>query len=365
MVGGPNKNRTVLSGGGQMIARISSIFVALCLITAAEGLLAPAAAQQSQASAGDWVMPRTPDGHPDFQGTWTNVTITPFERPQDQDSPILSFEEVQARQDNEVARVERRAQPSDPNRGAPTTGGGVGGYNNVYIDRGSNIAIVNGQYRSSLITNPSDGRRPDLTPEGQQRMEERQAVRAQFAQYDHPELRPLGERCIMSFGSSAGPPMIPNTFYNNNYIFVQTADHILIMSEMVHDARIIRIGDGPRLPPHVRPWMGDSWAHWEGDALVIETTNLNPLQTFRRIPPTEHLKVTERLTRVEGGILYEFTVDDPTTYTSSWGGEIPFRPLNDRVYEYACHEGNYALSNILSGERYQERMEAAEEANRR
>ena len=258
-----------------------------------------------------------------------------------------------------------RAQPSDPNRGAPRAGGSVGGYINVYIDRGNNIATVNGEYRSSLITVPADGRRPDLTAEGQQRMAERRALRGQFAQYDHPELRPLGERCIMSFGSSAGPPMIPNTFYNNNYIFVQTADHILIMSEMVHDARVIEIGDSPRLPAHVRPWMGDSRARWEGDALVIETTNINPRQTFRGIPPTEHLVVNERLTRVEGGILYEFTVDDPTTYSSAWGGEIPFRALNDRVYEYACHEGNYALSNILSGERYQERMEAEEESNRR
>ena len=348
-----------------MIARYSSILVALCLITAAVGPLASAAAQQSQASAGDWVMPRTPDGRPDFQGTWTNVTITPFERPEDQESPVISWEEVQERQDREVARVVRRAEPSDPNRGAPQAGGGVGGYNNVYIDRGNNIAIVNGEYRSSLITHPSDGRRPDLTLEGQVRMADRRAFRAQFAQYDHPELRPLGERCIMSFGSSAGPPMIPNTFYNNNYIFVQTADHILIMSEMVHDARVIEIGDSPRLPSHVRPWMGDSRARWEGDALVIETTNINPLQTFRGIPPTEHLKVTERLTRVESGILYEFTVDDPTTYSGTWGGEIPFRPLNDRVYEYACHEGNYALSNILSGERYQERLEAEEESNRR
>ncbi len=221
-----------------MIARYSSILVALCLITAAAGPLASAAAQQSQASAaGDWVMPRTPDGRPDFQGTWTNVTITPFERPEDQESPVLSWEEVQERQNREVARVVRRAQPSDPNRGAPQAGGGVGGYNNVYIDRGTNIAIVNGQYRSSLITRPSDGRRPALTPEGEQRLAERTTFRAQFEQYDHPELRPLGERCIMSFGSSAGPPMIPNTFYNNNYIFVQTADHILIMSEMVHGFR--------------------------------------------------------------------------------------------------------------------------------
>ena len=354
-----------------MIARYSTILCALCLVIAADGFVASAAAQ-TQTNA-DWVLPRTPDGRPDFQGTWTNVTITPFERPEDQDSPILTFEDVERLQGRAEARIERGARPSDPDRLAPPVGGdgstggagNVGGYNNVYIDRGTNIAIVNGQYRSSLITRPSDGRRPALTPEGEQRLAERTTFRAQFEQYDHPELRPLGERCMMSFGSSAGPPMIPNTFYNNNYIFVQTPDHILIMSEMVHDARVIPIGDGPRLPPHVRPWMGDSWARWEGDALVIETTNLNPRQTFRGIPPTEHLKVTERLTRVEGGILYEFTVDDPTTYSSPWGGEIPFRPLNDRVYEYACHEGNYALSNILSGERYQERMKAQEESNRR
>ncbi len=357
-----------------MIARYSSLLVAFCLITAAQGLLAPAAAQQSQSSANaDWVVPRTPDGHPDFQGTWTNVTITPFERPRDQDSPILTFEEVERLQGNAESWIERGAQASDPDRAAPPVGGilarpgsaGAYNYNNVYIDHGTNIAIVDGQYRSSLITRPADGRRPALTPEGQQRMAERRAFRGQFAQYDHPELRPLGERCIMSFGSSAGPPMMPNNFYNNNYIFVQTPDHILIMSEMVHDSRVIPIGDSQRLPPHVRPWMGDSRAHWEGDALVIETTNINPQQTFRGIPPTEHLKVTERLTRVETGILYEFTVEDPTTYTSPWGGEIPFRPLNDRVYEYACHEGNYALSNILSGERYQERLEAAAEEGAR
>ncbi len=346
------------------MARYSSILVALCLITAAQGLLAPAAAQQSQSSAtADWLVPRTPDGHPDFQGTWTNETITPFERPRDQDSPILTFEEVQELQGGAVARIERGARPSDPDRAAPRAGGNVGGYNNVYMDRGINIAIVNGEFRSSLLTHPSDGRRPDLTPEGERRRAEERAIRAQFEQYDHPEIRGLGERCIMSFGSSAGPPMIPNTAYNNNYIFVQTADHIMIMSEMVHDARIIRIGDGPRLPPHIRPWMGDSWGRWEGDALVVETTNLNPIQAFRGIRPSEDLKVTERFTRVEGGILYEFTVDDPTTYSEPWGGEIPFRPLNDRVYEYACHEGNYALSNILSGARYQERLEAEEQGN--
>ena len=348
-----------------MITRYSTILVTLCLMIAAEELVASAAAQSRTSAAGDQVVPRTPDGHPDFQGTWTNETITPFERPEDQESPILTWEEVQELQGGAVTRIERGARPSDPDRPAPQAGGSVGGYNNVYMDRGTNIAIVNGEFRSSLLTIPANGRRPDLTPEGESRRAAYRAERDQFEQYDHPEVRGLGERCIMSFGSSAGPPMIPNTAYNNNYIFVQTADHIMIMSEMVHDARIIRIGDGPRLPPHVRPWMGDSWGRWEGDALVVETTNFHPLQAFRGIRPSEHLHVTERFTRVAEGILYEFMVDDPTTYTSPWGGQIPYRPLNDRVYEYACHEGNYALSNILSGARYQERMKAEEQSNRR
>ena len=359
-----------------MITRYSTILVALCLMTAAEGLVASAAAQQSPASAaGSWVVPRTPDGHPDLQGNWTNVTITPFERPEDQESPVITWEEVQERQGDAVDVIVRRTQPSDPDRPAPqpgevsrcsnppTTAGC--GYNVVYFDRGTTIAIVNGEPRSSLLTNPSDGRRPALTPEGERRVAAYRATREPFEQYDHPELRPLAERCLMSFGSSAGPPMIPNTAYNSNYTIVQTADHILIMAEMVHDARIIRIGDGPRLPPHIRPWMGDSWGRWEGDALVVETTNFHPSQTFRGIPPSEHLKVTERFTRMDEGILYEFTVDDPTTYSSPWGGEIPFKPLNDRLYEYACHEGNYAMPAVLSGARYQERLEAQEKPDSR
>ena len=360
-----------------MITRYSTILVTLCLMTAAEGLVASAAAQQSPASAaGSWVVPRTPDGHPDLQGNWTNKTITPFERPEDQESPVLTLEEVQERQGYAEDWYVRRAQPTDPDRPAPqpgevsrcsllptsgstTTGCG---YNGVYFERGTDIAIVNGEFRSSLLTNPSDGRRPALTPEGERRVAAYRATREPFEQYDHPELRPLAERCLMS-RSRAGL-MIPGA-YNNNYTIVQTADHILIMAEMIHEARIIRIGDGPRLPPHIRPWMGDSWGRWEGDALVVETTNFHPLQTYRGIPPSEHLKITERFTRMDEGILYEFTVDDPTTYSSPWGGEMPFKPLNDQVYEFACHEGNYALSAVLSGARYQERLEAQEKSDSR
>ena len=222
------------------------------------------------------------------------------------------------------------------------------------------MAVVDGEPISSLVTHPANGRRPALTPEGERRMQESRDFRGRFGEYDHPELRPLAERCLVSFGSPAGPPMIPNGGYNSNYTIVQTADHVMIMTEMVHDARIIRIGDGPRLPPNIRPWFGDSWGRWEGDALVVETTNINPQQGLRGAPPpSEHMRVTERFTQVdEETILYEFTVDDPTMYTQAWGGKVPIKKLHDRLYEYACQEGNYALTGVLSGARYQERMEA-------
>ena len=339
-----------------MKVRYPASFLVLLAITAFSGLCSQLDGQVNPLEAEQWVIPRTPDGHPDFQGNWTNKTITPFERAEDQ-GPVFSWDQVATLEGRAEARVERGAQASDPNRPPPRAGRSTGGYNNVYIDRGDRVAIVHGEPRSSLLTHPSDGRRPPFTQAGEQRIADYRAFRRQFGTYDNPENRPLGERCIMSFGSSAGPPMIPNSFYNNNYTIVQTADHIMILTEMVHDVRIIRFGEPDPLPAHVRPWMGDSWGHWEGDTLVVETTNIYPLQTFRGIPPSEHLKVTERFTRADGEtILYEFTVDDPTTYTEPWGGEIPFRAFDDLLYEYSCHEGNYALTNILSGARYQERQ---------
>ncbi len=332
-----------------MSIRKSTSLLLLCIAPATAGLLSPAAAQQ-------WVMPRTPAGHPDLQGNWTNVTITPFER-QEGRSPVFTREEV----DNLVGRaagvIEAGARPSDPDRPPPTAGGSTGGYNNVYFDRAQRVAVVNGEYRTSLVTFPPDGRRPELTPEARRRAAERREFRSQFEEFDHPEIRSLAERCIVSFGTSAGPPMIPNNAYNSNYTIVQTADHVTIMTEMVHDVRIIRLGEPDPLPAHIRPWFGDSWGRWEGNTLVVETTNINPNHPFRGVPFSEDGKVTERLTRVDAEtILYEFTVDDPTMYTQLWGGEIPFTQFNDLLYEYSCHEGNYALGNILSGARYQERQ---------
>ena len=329
--------------------------LALCFALLSVGLLSSAAVQAPAPEDGDWVMPRTPAGHPDLQGNWTNETITPFQRAEDQ-GPVLTAEEVATREERVEAQSTRGAAPLDPDRPPLEAANSVGGYNYVYFDRGDRVAIVNGEPRSSLLTSPPDGRVPAMTPAGEERMAEYREFRSQFDQYDNPENRSLAERCIMSFGSSAGPPMIPNSAYNNNYTIVQTADHVMIMTEMVHDARIIRLGEPRPLPAHMRPWMGDSWGRWEDDTLVVETTNIHPLQTFRGTPPSEHLKVLERFTRVdEETILYEFTYDDPTTYTEPWGGEIPYKRLNARVYEYSCHEGNYALMNVLSGARYQEK----------
>ena len=339
-----------------MSIRQSTSTFTLSLALLAAGLLSSAAVQSPASDDGDWVLPRTPAGHPDLQGNWNNETVTPFQRQADH-GPVFTAEEVATREGREADRIVAGAAPSDPNRPAPEAGARtVGTYNDFYWDRGNLVAIVNGEPRASLLTNPPDGRVPPMTPAGEERMAEYRAFRGQFGQYDNPENRPLAERCILSFGSSAGPPMIPNNAYNNNYTIVQNADFIMIMAEMVHDVRIIRLGEPRPLPAHVRPWMGDSWGRWEDDTLVVETTNIHPLQTFRSIPPSEHLKVTERFSRVdEETILYEFTYDDPTTYTKPWGGEIPYKSTDARVYEYSCHEGNYALSSVLSGARYQER----------
>ena len=354
-----------------MIARYSASFLVLGLAGASVGV-APlfAAAVELTPDQRQWVMPRTSDGHPDLQGNWSNATITPLGRPRGR-GPVLTPDQVAEIEGRREEFIEVLSATSDPNREAPAVGGvrtgdfafdaasgGTGGYNYVYIDGGDRVAIYNGESRSSLVTNPADGRIPSLTPEARQRRSERSEFNRQFGAYDNPENRPLSDRCLMSFGSNAGPPMLPNYFYNNNYTIVQTADHIMIMTEMVHDVRIIRMGERVPLPEQVRPWMGDSWGHWEGDTLVIETTNLHPLQRFNG-NPSDNLKVIERLTRVDQSTInYEFTVIDPETYTAEWGGEVPMKALEGLIYEYACHEGNYALGGILSGARYQERLEA-------
>jgi hypothetical protein len=336
-----------------MDVRRLMVFAAAGIMVALLCLASPAAGQAN----GNWVLPRTEFGHPDLQGNWSNATVTPVERPEGQ-GPILSSAEVARLEGREEERLENRLQPIDPERPPPAVTGSTGGYDGFYFDRGDEVAVVHGEPRSSLITHPADGRIPPLSAEGQRRREETQALRGRYGEWDHPELRPLGERCIMSFGSSAGPPMRPNYNYNNNYTIVQTADHVVILAEMVHDVRIIELGDGPRLPEEVQLWMGDSRGHWEGNTLVVETTNNHPRQSYTQ--GSRKYKVVERFTRVdENTLLYEFTVDDPTTYSQPWGGQIPMNRFDDMLYEYACHEGNYALEGIMRGGRF----EASQENN--
>jgi len=345
---------TSLDTGLRPRVRRPMLLVALVTLTG----VVPAATAQAPASArGAWQVPRTVDGHPDLQGNWTNSTLTPFERQADR-GPAYSWEEV--------ARIERGDEECPPNPGsvacgrAPRQGDSnearLSGneYNEVYWERGSRIAVVNGEPRTSLVTRPANGRIPDRTREARQAAQQRAAFRDQFGQYDHPELRPFAERCIL-FGSPQGPPMIPVGAYNSNYVIVQTADHVMIQSEMVHDVRVIRIGEPRPIPKHVRPYFGDSWGRWEGDVLVVETTNISPDQSVAGGPLSEDAKVIERFSRVdEETILYEFTVDDPATFTAPWGGQIPINKLHAELYEYGCHEGNYALEGVLRGARYEE-----------
>ena len=322
-------------------------------------------------------IPRTPDGKPDFTGNWTNATITPLERTANR--PLILTEDtareleigtrqaLAAREEtgDASAAATQAASPAAPAVSAEVAQferrwqagfGDVGGYNSFWVDTGERVLRLDGLPRSSILIDPPDGRVPPVTPEAQARAQAAAAARSQAGgEFDHPELRPLAERCMMSFGNNAGPPMLPNYWYNNNYTFVQTGQHLAVLIEMVHDTRVVRIG-GTHGPGPLRPWMGDSIGRWEGDTLVVETTNFHPQHGFRGA--WEHLRVTERFAYVDADtIRYRFTIDDPTTWTRSFTGELPFRrlPEGELVYEYACHEGNYALGGVLSGARAQER----------
>ena len=237
-----------------------------------------------------------------------------------------------------------------------------GGYNSFWIDRGSGGFQIDGQWRTSIIVDPDNGRRPALTPEGQRRARVRaerrrpNTGRAWWLEtdlnapgpYDDPELRPLAERCLLGFGSTSGPPMLP-VLYNNLKKLVQTQDHVMILVEMVHDARIIRLNQ-EHAPPDIRKWLGDSVGHWEGDTLVVDTTNFGDSRALTLA--SRDLHVVERFTRVDDEtLLYQFTVDDPTIWTAPWSGEYIWPSTTDRVYEYACHEANYSLGGILRGAR--------------
>ncbi|MDP8980465.1 MAG: hypothetical protein M3O35_07735 [Acidobacteriota bacterium] len=308
--------------------------------------LLPAQTPAAKSKSKNWTAPRTPDGKPDLQGVWTNATITPMERPKDlAGKPTLTDAEAAAYEKANAEELQKQDGQSDGPLIAAAGSSGTGGYNVLFVDRGTELARVDGVKRTSLIIDPPDGRMPPLTPEARQR---NAGMMRSFNNYDSVKTRPLSERCIIGFGSTSGPPMLP-VLYNNNYEVVQTPDHVMILVEMVHDARIVRL-NSTHAPANVRQWFGDSIGHWEGDTLVVDTTNFTDRTRFRG--SSENLHVVERFTRVDPStILYRATIDDPTTFTKAWTIEFPFVATKGPVYEYACHEGNYAMTDILGGAR--------------
>ncbi|HLX43399.1 MAG TPA: hypothetical protein VKR43_08190 [Bryobacteraceae bacterium] len=293
-----------------------------------------------------WTMPRAADGHPDLQGIWTNATITPMERPSAlANKPTLTDAEATAFEKRAADELNNLDGKSEGPLLAAAGSSGTGGYNVLFIDRGSELARVDGVKRTSLVVDPPDGKVPPMTPEARERIA---AMMRGFNRYDSVQERPLAERCLLGFGSTSGPPMMP-VLYNNNYQIVQTPSAVMILVEMVHDVRIVRI-NGTHAPANVRQWLGDSIGHWEGDTLVVDTTNFTDQTRFRG--SSENLHVIERFQRVDAGtILYRVTIDDPTTFSKVWTLEYPFRATSGPIYEYACHEGNYALTDILGGAR--------------
>ena len=312
-------------------------------------------------STGTWTPSRTFDGQIDLEGVWDFSTITPLERP-------VGLGDKQTFTDAEAATFEREENLRqnrdliDPKKGGGQyLPGSVIPYNEFWYERGSKIV---GSKRTSLIADPPDGRIPPLTPEAAKRLEA-QAAAARDEQLglvraDSPESRSLADRCILGF--NAGPPMTPGA-YNNHVQISQAPGYVTLLVEMVHDARIIPVDGSAHLPSRMRQYKGDSRGRWEGRTLVIDTTNFLRETSFRGSSANLHL--VERLTRVDADtLLYEFTVDDPRTWTRPWTAVVPMKKVDSPIYEYACHEGNYALRNILSGARAQEQAQAARERER-
>jgi hypothetical protein len=333
-------------------------------------LTAPALSQERDG------LPRMSDGRPDLSGTYDVSTLTPLERPREfGENLYLTPERATEIMETERLRVldrDRNRGPIEeapPEGGAPPVGvgdefretsgaGNVGGYNNFWTDRGTEVFTIDGKFRTSILVEPKDGRYPPMTEEAIERLSRRRQLRRPndgtawwlevdgVGPYDGPEMLGIAERCILGFTGAA--PTFPS-LYNNFKRLVHTPDHVMILIEMVHDARVVRM-NSEHPPADQRFWLGDSIGWWEGDTLVVETTNFHSQGTPRG--GSENMRVTERFSRMDdGNLLYRFTVEDETVWTAPWTGEYVWRSSDDKVYEYACHEGNYAMGNILRGAR--------------
>ncbi len=333
-----------------MTLRLFVSLGAATLIAAPAFLMAQTPAKPAVKKA--WTVPRTPDGHPDLQGVWSNATITRMERlPEFNGKLDLSDEEAAKFESKDHDDAEERPGRDGVVLGGQVFSGANAGYNALFIDRGNELARVDGKKRSSLIIDPPDGKVPPRVASNSEAPARGRGGAGFGNQYDSVKNRPVSERCLVGFGSTSGPPMMP-VLYNNNYQIVQTPDAVMILVEMVHDVRVVRM-NGTHEGPEIRRWLGDSIGHWEGDTLVVDTTNFTNKTRFRG--SSESLHVIERFQRVDQNtILYRVTVDDPTVWTKPWTMEYPFSATAGPVYEYACHEGNYAMEDILGGARKME-----------
>ena len=326
----------------------AATILGICL---AAGGSVPISAQRAAAPA----TPRTPDGRPDLQGVWDFRTLTPLERPRELgDKAVLTAEEAAAFEQTQIARQNKDNRSSQARQDVESA------YNDFWWDYGSKVI---GTRRTSLIVDPPDGRMPPLTPDAQKRatgprqppITERVVLGAIV---DGPEHLGLSERCIVGF--SSGPPILSNA-YNNNLQILQTRDYVVIHTEMIHEARVVPLDGRPHLPQGMRLWLGDSRGRWDGDTLVVETTNFTDKSSFSgsiiaRGGSTAGMHLVERFTRASGDtLLYEFTVTDPATWTKPWTVQLPMARTNERIFEYACHEGNYSMPNMLKGARASER----------
>jgi hypothetical protein len=283
------------------------------------------------------------DGHPDFEGLWNSATATPLERPAElKNKPFFTPEEA-AQWERQFAQ--RNAEPSQE---AAAKRSGTGTYNTFYREFGTRTVKT---LRTSIVTDPPDGRIPALTPaaaEIKRRRIERQN------NFEDPEGLGLQDQCLAF--STAGPPMLPYS-YNSNYQIIQTRDAFVVHAEMIHDARVVHLDGRPHLPPSIRLWTGDSIGHWEGNTLVIDTTNFNDGGGFYGAAGgnfgwDRNLHVVERFSLFDADtLLYQFAIDNPTAFTQPWKGELTMTRSNGNIYEYACHEGNYSLTNMLRGYR--------------
>src|SRR6266853_1349111 len=334
------RHRTVASFGVLLVA------IAVTVV-ATRSVAGQAPSSAKAAAAKKWTVPRTPDGQPDLQGFWTNSTYVPLERPNNVAKAIYTEQEFAAMIKDAAARETEQTEPG-------TIADVHYDFTQFGLDRSQSAFVKT--LRTSLIVDPPNGKLPPLTAEGQKRAADRAAERRRMgATTDAVQNMPIGTRCIIMAGS--GPPMM-NSGYNSNYHIVQGAGYVMILVEMIHDARIIPI-DGSRapLPENMRQWMGDSRGHWDGDTLVVETTNINGKNPFRG--SSEKMKITERFWRPDANTLgYRFTIDDPATWTTPWTAEAPMIKTVGPIFEHACHEGNYGVTNTLAGARLEDRKAA-------